>query len=78
MMLEAFGKSEISGYIATGITGGLGAAILLRFDWTRKPDGKLRFWPVFFGLFFIFSIARPLIFSVTHAAVSECARHFHF
>jgi hypothetical protein len=69
-MLEAFGKSEIPGYIATGITGGLGSAILLRCDWTRKPDGKVRFWPVFFGLFFIFS--------VTHAVASEFARRFHF
>jgi hypothetical protein len=73
MLLEIFGTSEISEYIATGITGGLGAAILLRFDWTRKSDGKLRFWPVFFGLFFIFS--------VTHAVISEfaqVAKHFYF
>ena len=70
MMLEIFGEHEIPGYVAAAVAGGLGGAILLRCDWTRKTDGKLRFWQFFFGLFFIVS--------VTNAVVSECAKHFHF
>jgi hypothetical protein len=73
MILEAFGKSEISGYISAAIAGGLGTAILLRCDWTRKPNGKLRFWPFFFGLFFIVSVTQTVA-----SEFAQFAKHFHF
>jgi hypothetical protein len=69
-MIEVLEKNEMPGYIAAALTGIVGSTILLRCDWTRKPNGKLRFWPFFFGLFFISSAAR--------AVVSEVTRRFHF